>query len=345
MKLFRTLPLLLLLIFAACSPQFSRFSGNYRFTSADGVPDYTQLDYWAAHPYKNDPSDSVPEPLRANYRPDSMADVFFIHPTTYTADDKKTGWNARTDDAELNAKTDYSPILYQASIFNEVGRVFAPRYRQAHLSAYYPKTKEDTIAALNAFNLAYTDVKNAFLHYLQNDNKGRPIIIASHSQGSTHAQRLLLEFFDNALLYNKLVAAYIPGMYVNTEKFVTIRTCLTPYQTGCMVGWRTYREGYVPEFIEKEKGSSLVTNPITWDSSRPSANRYENKGAFLLKFNKLIPQSTAAIIHERVLWTPRPVFFGSSLYKSENYHAGDFNLYYINVRENLKQRLSAFWKK
>jgi hypothetical protein len=345
MKLFRTLPLLLLLIFAACSPQFSRFSGNYRFTSADGVPDYTQLDYWAAHPYKNDPSDSVPEPLRANYRPDSMADVFFIHPTTYTADDKKTGWNARTDDAELNAKTDYSPILYQASIFNEVGRVFAPRYRQAHLSAYYPKTKEDTIAALNAFNLAYTDVKNAFLHYLQNDNKGRPIIIASHSQGSTHAQRLLLEFFDNALLYNKLVAAYIPGMYVNTEKFVTIRTCLTPYQTGCMVGWRTYREGYVPEFIEKEKGSSLVTNPITWDSSRPSANRYENKGAFLLKFNKLIPQSTAAIIHEQVLWTPRPVFFGSSLYKSENYHAGDFNLYYINVRENLQQRLSAFWKK
>jgi len=274
-----------------------------------------------------------------------MVDVFFIHPTTYTADEKKTGWNARTDDAELNAKTDYSPILYQASIFNEVGRIFAPRYRQTHLSAYYPRTKEDTIAALNAFNLAYSDVKNAFLYYLQNENKGRPIIIASHSQGSTHAQRLLLEFFDNTLLYNKLVAAYIPGMYVNTEKFVTIRPCLTPQQTGCMVGWRTYREGYIPEFVEKEKGSSLVTNPITWDSSRPAADRFENKGAVLLKFNKLIPQSTAAIIHNRVLWTPRPVFFGSSLYKTENYHAGDFNLYYVNVRENLQVRLSAFWKK
>jgi len=226
-----------------------------------------------------------------------------------------------------------------------VGRVFAPRYRQAHLSAYYPRTKEDTIAALNAFNLAYSDVKNAFLYYLQNENKGRPIIIASHSQGSTHAQRLLLEFFDNALLYNKLVAAYIPGMYVNTEKFVNIRPCQTPHQTGCMVGWRTYREGYVPEFVEKEKGSSLVTNPITWDSSRPTADRFENKGAILLKFNKLISLSTAANVHDRVLWTPRPVFFGSSLYKTENYHAGDFNLYYVNVRENLQVRLSAFWKK
>ncbi|MFN7539889.1 MAG: DUF3089 domain-containing protein [Bacteroidota bacterium] len=345
MNLSRLLVLVLVLIFAACSPKFNRYSGNYRFTSAEGAPNYAQLDYWAAHPYKNDPSDSVPAPLRANYRPDSLVDVFFIHPTTYTAEEKKTGWNARTDDAELNAKTDFSPILYQASIFNEVGRVFAPRYRQAHLSAYYPRTKEDTIAALNAFNLAYSDVKNAFLYYLQNENKGRPIIIASHSQGSTHAQRLLLEFFDNALLYNKLVAAYIPGMYVNTEKFVNIHPCQTPHQTGCMVGWRTYREGYVPEFVEKEKGSSLVTNPITWDSSRPTADRFENKGAILLKFNKLISLSTAANIHDRVLWTPRPVFFGSSLYKTENYHAGDFNLYYVNVRENLQVRLSAFWKK
>ncbi|MFM9021343.1 MAG: DUF3089 domain-containing protein [Sediminibacterium sp.] len=309
MKILHSLLLLLILLFTACSPKYNRYSGNYRFTSAEGAPDYTQLDYWAAHPNKKDPSDSVPEPLRTGYRPDSMVDVFFIHPTTYTADEKKTGWNARTDDAELNAKTDFSPILYQASIFNEVGRIFAPRYRQTHLSAYYPRTKEDTIAALTAFNLAYSDVKNAFLYYLQNENKGRPIIIASHSQGSTHAQRLLLEFFDNTLLYNKLVAAYIPGMYVNTEKFVTIRPCLTPHQTGCMVGWRTYREGYVPEFVDKEKGSSLVTNPITWDSSRPAADRFENKGAVLLKFNKLIPQSTAAIIHNRVLWTPRPVFF------------------------------------
>ncbi len=345
MNLSRLLVLVLVLIFAACSPKFNRYSGNYRFTSAEGAPNYAQLDYWAAHPYKNDPSDSVPKPLRANYRPDSLVDVFFIHPTTYTAEEKKTGWNARTDDAELNAKTDFSPILYQASIFNEVGRVFAPRYRQAHLSAYYPRTKEDTIAALNAFNLAYSDVKTAFLYFLQNENKGRPIIIASHSQGSTHAQRLLLEFFDNTLLYNKLVAAYIPGMYLNTEQFVNIRPCITPQQTGCMVGWRTYREGYVPEFVEKEKGSSLVTNPITWDSSRPTADRFDNKGAVLLKFNKLIPQSTAALIHNRVLWTPRPVFFGSSLYKTENYHVGDFNLYYVNVRENLQVRLSAFWKK
>jgi hypothetical protein len=39
-------------------------------------------------------------------------------------------------------------------------------------------------------------VKTAFLYYLQHYNNGRPIIIASHSQGATHGKRLLKEFFD-----------------------------------------------------------------------------------------------------------------------------------------------------
>ena len=44
------------------------------------------------------------------------------------------------NDQSLNAKTDYSTILYQASAFNEY-RVFAPRYRQAHLRSYYYRRK------------------------------------------------------------------------------------------------------------------------------------------------------------------------------------------------------------
>jgi hypothetical protein len=34
------------------------------------------------------------------------------------------GWNAPIDDPLINAKTDFNSILYQASIFNAVGRVF-----------------------------------------------------------------------------------------------------------------------------------------------------------------------------------------------------------------------------
>ena len=126
-------PFLLLgcLLMTACSNRYHQFASHYTFKNPDGNPDYSNLDDWAAHPYKQDPSDSVPGPLRAHYRPDSSVDIFFIHPTTYTSKEKVFGWNAPVDDAELNAKTDYSTILFQAGIFNEAGRVFSPRYRQA----------------------------------------------------------------------------------------------------------------------------------------------------------------------------------------------------------------------
>ena len=80
-----------ILFITAWSPKYQSFTGNYQFTASapGGAPDYARLDFWAAHPYKKDPSDSVPKPLRASYRPDSTADVFFIHPTTYTEAEKK----------------------------------------------------------------------------------------------------------------------------------------------------------------------------------------------------------------------------------------------------------------
>ncbi|MEL4881666.1 DUF3089 domain-containing protein, partial [Shewanella algae] len=80
-------------------------------------------------------------------------------------------------------------ILFQASIFNAAGRVFAPYYRQAHISSYYPISQLDSIAAKASFDLAYSDIKKAFENFLQLWNEGRPIIIASHSQGTTHAKR------------------------------------------------------------------------------------------------------------------------------------------------------------
>ena len=68
--------------FFACSDKYKPFKGHYNFKSPDGRPDYSDLHYWAAHPWKWDPSDSVPKPLRNEIR-DSAVDVFFcILPVT-----------------------------------------------------------------------------------------------------------------------------------------------------------------------------------------------------------------------------------------------------------------------
>ena len=327
--------------FSSCSDKYQSYTSNYRFTSENKKPDYTNLNYWAAHPLKWDPSDSIPKPFRKEKR-DTLVDVFFLHPTIYTGDIKDINLNASIDDAYLNAKTDYSAILYQASVFNQYARIYAPRFREAHLSNYFTK---DTVAAMKAFDLAYEDVKAAFEYYLEKYNHGRPIIIASHSQGTTHALRLLKEFFENKPLQKKLVAAYLIGMPISPTYFTEIKICEKPTETECLCGWRTFRKGYKPPYVETEKEISLVTNPIIWKANTEYASKKKNKGSVLYKFNKVYKKTTDAQIHEGVLWVTRPKFPWSFLYRTKNYHVGDINLYYSNIRENVEQRIFEYFEK
>ncbi|HVZ26197.1 MAG TPA: DUF3089 domain-containing protein [Sediminibacterium sp.] len=329
----------------ACNRGYRQYISRYHFPVQDSIPDYSQPAFWAASPHFHDPSDSVPKPLRDTYRQDTAADIFFIHPTTYLDRNMPEGWNADIRDPQLAAKTDYSSILYQASVFNAAGRVFAPRYRQANYYAYFPKTAADSAAAAAAFDTAYADVRAAFLYYLQHENHGRPIILAAHSQGTTHALRLLKEFFDGKPLSRQLVAAYLAGMGLPKDYFTQIPLCQTPGETGCVCSWRTLREGYLPDYIQTEKDSALVTNPISWTDSTVFVDRSRNEGSILLNFNRLHPHVTGARIHQGVLWTGRLHFFGSFLYRTRNYHIADLNLFYRNIRDNLSVRLKAYAQK
>jgi len=330
---------LFLALFPSCSDKYAVFKNLYQFKSDGKKPDYSNLNYWAAHPLKWDPSDSIPKPLRKEKR-DTLVDVFFLHPTIYTMELKDSSLNADIDDPYLNAKTDYSSILYQASVFNQHARIYAPRFREAHISAYFPK---DTLAALKAFDLAYEDVKTAFEYYLKNYNHGRAIIIAAHSQGSTHALRLLKDYFDNKSLQKQLVAAYVVGMTIPRNSFSSLQMCEDSLQTGCFCGWRTFREGYKAPYVEAEKEFSFVTNPITWKTDSEYARKKMNSGSVLYKFNKVYKRTTDAQIYEGVIWVKRPKFPWSFLYSTKNYHVGDINLYYVNIRKNVGQRIKCYF--
>jgi Protein of unknown function (DUF3089) len=319
----------------SCTPKYAQYVDHYAPLNAS-QPDYGDYNYWAAHPYKHDPSDSIPLPLRKDYRYDSTVDVFFIHPTTFTQKEE-TSWNATLSDVNLNAKTDYSTILFQASAFNEY-RVFAPRYRQAHLRSYFSADE----AALHAFDTAYEDVKAAFVYYLEHSNNNRPIIIASHSQGTTHAKRLLKEFFEDKPLAGNLVAAYLIGMYIPQNYFTALQLCTDSMQTGCVCAWRSFQNNYIPDFVENEKGTGAVVNPLLWTTESSYAPKTLNRGAVLRNFNKVYYQVADAKINEGVLWINKPDFPGSIFIRMKNYHVADINFFYINIRENLRQRVEVF---
>jgi hypothetical protein len=335
-----------IILLAGCAQSnYAKYGPKYEKEVLGDVPDYSNLNYWAAHPDKRNPSDSIPNGVTDNnFVPKKSVDVFFVYPTSYLDKTMPVGWNAQLNDPKINIYTDYSSILYQASVFNEVGKIYAPRYRQAHISAYYPVTSEDTIKARAAFELAYTDVKKAFDYYLKNNNNGRPIIIASHSQGSTHTIRLLKEYFDGKPLSKQLVAAYVVGMALDPASFSNLKACTKPNETGCICAWRTFEKGYVPPFVEKEKFNSIVTNPLSWSNDKPVVERKANEGALLYNFNKLIPKVAGAINHEGILWTPKPRFFGNVFIRTQNYHIADFNLYYSSIRNNAGLRVAQFVK-
>ena len=322
---------------ARVKPQESVFGYNH-----PSKPDYSNPDQWAALPEEKDLADITPHPDLKDLQSNAAIDVFFLHPTTYLGKKGENQWNAPIDDAELNEKTDESSIKNQASIFNGAGRVYAPRYRQAHYDSYFTK---DTLNAKKAFALAYLDVKAAFKYYLKHHNNGRPIIIAAHSQGTTHAAALLKDFFDGKALQGQLVAAYLVGMPVSSDYFKHIKVCETPEETGCFCAWRTWKKGYFPK--NHHSGNNIaVTNPLNWKRDETYAPKQLNEGSVLRKFEKsFYPGITDAKVEDGVLWITKPKFPSSFLVWFKNYHIADYNLFYVNVRKNAQLRAATYLEK
>ena len=71
--------------------------------------------------------------------------------------------------------------------------MYAPYYRQMALNGY----KLDTAECERRLAIAYKDVSDAFAYYLENENNGRPIMLAGFSQGSDMVYRLMEEYFGS----------------------------------------------------------------------------------------------------------------------------------------------------
>jgi hypothetical protein len=267
-----------------------------------------------------------------------QADVFYVYPTLNTENDDLR-WNVPVEDIEQQNKVLNKAVLFQASAFATSGKLYVPYYRQAHLRSY--KMLEN--GGDKALLLAYSDVKKAFEVYLKNYNKGRPIIIASHSQGSTHAKFLLRDFFDNKPLQEKLIAAYIVGTVLKSDLFSTLKPMTKPNEIGGFVGWNTFKKDNYPKKRDVYKGS-VTTNPITWDDAK-TTELYEHKG-FLYSNKKIYKNVLKIEITDGLVWSTNPKFpmrFFMSFMK--NYHVGDINLFWQDIRENAELRTKTWLAK
>lgn len=297
--------------------------------------DYNDLTKWAAHPQIKDNSDSISSVFGGSINLD-LCDIFYLHPTSFTDSKLDMIPNASLEDSITNNKTDATAILYQASVFNEVGRIYAPRYRQAHIQKYF----DSGDVQKSAFDMAYADIKKAFSTYLDKWNEGRPIVIAAHSQGTTHALRLIHELIDNHELSNRIVFAYLLGMPVRKREFISIKPCNNDTNNYCFVSWRTYRKGYKGTYEDKLDTMIAVTNPVDIYAASRWSGIEKKKRAILWNYNVGQEKTHDTRVMGNMLWITRPRFKGGLLgLLMKNYHAGDINLFYEDIRTDIKQRI------
>jgi hypothetical protein len=297
------------------------------------APDYADPAHWSALPFRDDVADVLPKGETAVHDSLKKVDVFYVHPTIYQ---KGPLWNADLADSKLNRKVDKWPVRLQASVFNRDCRVYAPRYRQAVVRVFYQRDEDGQ----KALDLAYDDVKQAFQYFLEHHNNDRPFIIAGHSQGTYHTVRLLREMIDTTDLRHRMVAAYVIGLTVNEAMYTNLRVCDSASQTGCFLSWMTYREGFFPEWeyhLETE-----CVNPLTWRRDSVFAPRSSNVGAVVMNPRRVYKGRTEARIERsqgELLWvhTRAPWF---SLRR--NLHVADYGLFYMDIRENVGERVRAF---
>ena len=186
----------------------------FNYQEPDGVfdpeqavdaPDYNNVAFWAALPTTVDPADLVPAGIAAGSQGERPIDTFFIHPTGFLTSGSWT--SPMNPDSGTEENTQWM-MANQASAYNGCCNIYAPRYREANIFVYFSADIKRRDAVLD---FAYQDVKRSFEYFIEHYNEGRPFIIASHSQGTHHAIRLLKEVVDRSDLHKRMVAAYIIG--------------------------------------------------------------------------------------------------------------------------------------
>ena len=327
--------------------------GHFEAAAAGTGPIYSDPSNWAAHPgLADDPSRWLPDGLTPAGI--GTAAVFYVHPTTYLERDR---WNAPL---EPGGQTEFRTRLFaqsQASAFNGVGEIWAPRYRQAAYGAFLL----DSSDARAALDLAYRDVAAAFNQFVQ-EAGDRPIILAGHSQGALHLERLLREKIAGKPIARRIVAAYVVGWPISTTADLPalgLPACRSVEQTRCILSWMSFASPANPDLVlhsyehssgfigkSRSRHDMLCVNPLTGTqdgAAAPQANPGTLVPSANLTAGTLVTGAVGArcdkglLVLEGQIPPLRPFVLPGN-----NYHVYDYALFWAAVRNDSERRFRAW---
>jgi Protein of unknown function (DUF3089) len=177
------------------------------------------------------------EPFKA--ATDAPIDCFYVYPTVS---------NDTTPNSDLlPGPEEFAVVQSQFARMASQCRLFAPMYRQVTLTALRASLSGMSTGPAPDRVIGYTDVAAAWKYYLDNDNKGRGVVLVSHSQGSSVLTQLIKEKLDTtpdkrflgALLIGTNIA--VPKDAVVGGTFKTVPLCKTAAELGCVVTYASFR--------------------------------------------------------------------------------------------------------
>ncbi len=322
---------------------------DWHAADAPPAPDYADAGAWAAMPGKVDNADFTVGDEQDG-QTTAEVDVFFVYPTTHYSSDS---WNAALDNVDANRFMERGVLRGQASAFNACCRIHVPLYRQATLAAFFELDDRDNKESIGeqALNLAYSDVAMAFRQFIENIGDG-PFMLAGHSQGSAHLQRLVREEVSRTPLKDRLIAVYAIGYWWNRKDLAEtpdIPVCTSATQTGCLVTWNAVG----PKATSfQDISDQICVNPLSWSNNDAVVPHDNNQGSLVLgDLDKNTPAQLLTGVADarctggRLLVSEvRTDAFGNSpiSFGDDNYHILDYALFYLNLRRNAVERVDAY---
>ena len=277
---------------------------------------------------------------------DKPADLFIICPTVDTKDE----YNMSMDD-ETTKENFIGALNMERGIYEGSTRMFAPFYRQASLKVYGLGASEwEPYLAT-----AYEDVSDAFSYYLENENNGRPIILAGFSQGADMCYRLLEEYFDDSSLADRLVAVYALGWPCTrelVEKYPQIKPATGATDTGVVISFDCEDPEVVETFITPAGTKSYTINPLNWKTDSTPASKEENIGACFTDYSGQITKAQRNLCG-CYIDEDRGIVKVTDIDPSDYppvipnlpdgaYHIYDYQFFYRNLQQNVQDRINAY---
>ncbi len=296
--------------------------------------DYANVNNWAYYGYGDDKD----------------VDVFFVAPTNLSGSD----YQHNLDVYNSSDRSSFlSSVNLERDIYAETGRFYAPYYRQVCFNVY---NMEDQDAAQQYYDLAYEDVRSAFLYYLTYCNNGRPFILAGFSQGASICLQLLEEFFDDEELASQLVACYAIGWSVTqdmVDEYPQLKMAQGEDDTGVIISYNSEAMYIQSSTLVPAGTKSLSINPLNWKTDSTYASAEENLGACFCNpdtgaVQEEYPAFTGAYLDpERgtlKVTDVDPTVYTAYLSNNDDgvFHIYDFIFFYRNLQENVAVRTAAY---